>query len=575
MQLHFRTPLLMAITATLVLASCSKSNKVGRMVPKEAGFVMHINGKSLSGKINMAEFKQTDLYKQVTEEFKADSSQSDFMNKLKDYNQNIGIDSLSDFVFFADNSNKDASYFIMQAGMKDAGSFEKFLKSVYPQGSISKENGLQVMTVENKAVMTWNNDKVIVGFVAPQMRDYIPPGDNGNEENLRMPQVATYCKNLYTLKEDNSLAKEDKFTDMVNTEGDVHAWVNYEKLISNLPDMGMLSMMKTDNFLTGNITAYTLNFENGKIAIKSKGYAGKELNALLKKYSGGNVNTAMLKNIPSKDIVGVLALHFDPEGLKELVKLSGMDGFIDIFLGLKGFTIDDFINANKGDVMVAVSDLSMKKDSTSYEDIHGRITVSSSYDKPDAKFIFSAAIKDKDAFAKMINFAKKEGGDLGSKEINYNSNKDYFAIGNSTELISRYLAGGSNNDLPFISKLSSSPIGMYIDLQKILKILASRDEKDSITKKITEASVKMWENVILNGGDYSGGGINQTLEVNLIDKNTNSLKQLFTYGLTMAALEKERQKIYLADVEEVKVPELDKVAVDKTVPVQPKINRKK
>lgn len=36
----------------------------------------------------------------------------------------------------------------------------------------------------------------------------------------------------------------------------------------------------------------------------------------------------------------------------------------------------------------------------------------------------------------------------------------------------------------------------------------------------------MWDDVYMKGGSYSGGGITQTMEINLIDKNTNSLKQL-------------------------------------------------
>ena len=574
MQLHFRTRLIAAIAVIIFFASCSKTNKQGRMVPKEAGFVMHINGKSLSGKVNMEELKQMDFYKQLNEEMMADSNQSELMKRLNTYNTNSGIDSLSDFIFFVDNSNPAASHLVLEAGLKDAKAFESFLKNVYPEGSISKDGDVQVMGIKNKVVITWNNEKIIAGFRGPANRF----GDNypevvTTEDVNNIPELASSCKKMYALKEDSSMAKDEKFTDLVNTDGDLHAWINTEKLMGNLPQMGMLSMMKMDKFLTGNISTLTLNFENGKIAIKSKGYAGKELSDVLKKYSGGSINTDMLKNIPSQDVVGVLALHFKPEGLKELVKLSGMDGFADILLAQQGISLDDFFKANKGDVMFAVSDLTMKKDSVHFPGVNGK-TESFATETPDAKFIFSAAINNKDAFNKLINYAKKESGDgMGLDKISYNTNKEYFAIGNSPDYVSKFLAGGKA-DLPFLSKISGNPVGGYVDLQKVMKVFATESNKDSISKKIMDESLKTWESVTLTGGDYSGGGLNQLLEVNMVDKGTNSLKQLFKYGLTMASLEKEREKSYNTPiVDEVKVkPEVKKD--NKPVIAHPKVKRK-
>ena len=573
MQLHLRTRLIAAIAVITLFASCSKTNKQGRMVPKEAGFIMHVNGKSLSGKVNMEELKQSDWYKEIEKEMMADSTQSELMKKFHENAQKTGIDSLSDYIFFADNSNSTAMHFILEAGLKDAKAFENFLKSVYPEGSISKDGDVLVMGVKNKAVVTWNSERIIVGFQAPanSFSNRYPEVDTTGEVN-NIPELAGYCKKLYALKEDSSMAKDEKFTDLVNTEGDLHTWINIEKLMGNMPQMSMLSMMKMDKFLTGNISTLTLNFDNGKITIKSKGYAGKELSDIFKKYSGGSINIDMLKNIPSQDVVGVLAMHFNPEGLKELIKLSGMDGFADIFLARQGISMDDFFKANKGDIMFAVSDLTMKKDSVHFTGINGKIT-SIATESPDAKFIFSAAINDKDAFSKLINYAKKEGGSDMEGKVSYSTNKEFFAIGNSPDYVSKYLAGGKT-DLPFLSKISGNPIGAYVDLQKIMKAFAAEANKDSIAKKTMDESLKVWESVTLTGGDYSGGGINQLLEVNMVDKTTNSLKQLMKYAFTMAALEKEREKNYSTPViDEVKLkPEVKKDT--KQVIAHPKVKRK-
>ena len=547
MLLRFQFRILSALAIILVLASCSKTNKQGRMVPKEAGFVMHVSGKSLSGKMSMAELKKADWYIRMKDSLDADSTAPMVLKKMAAYDKNTGIDSLSDYIIFSDNSSTSGTHMVVEVGLKDAAAFEVFIKSVYPQGNITKDGELRELAVENKGVLAWNNEKVVIGFLTPvnTFNDKINANDSGNTVDI--PQLVTYCKNLYTLTEDNSMAKNEKFTDMVNTEGDMHAWVNYEKLFNNMPDMGALSMLKLDNFLVGNITAYTLNFENGRISVKSKGYAGKELAAILKKYSVGQINTDMLQRIPSRDVVGVFAMHFDPAGLKELLSLTGMEGLADLFLAKNGFTIDDFIKANKGDIMIAVSDLILKKDTITTEGPMGE-SGTLIRQSPDASYIFSASINDKDAFNKIIGFAKKETEDIPLPQVSYNTSKEYFAIGNSPDYISKYLAGGKS-DQPFITKLSGSPIGLYINLQKIIGKSAGWDKQDSVTLKVTDESLKMWDNIIMNGGDYSNGGMNQSLEINLMDKSTNSLKQLSKYMVTVASLEKDnirmRQQAYV------------------------------
>ncbi len=175
--------------------------------------------------------------------------------------------------------------------------------------------------------------------------------------------LSAVCKNLFSLKSDSSLEKNEKFTDLLTEKGDIHAWINTEEIMKSSGSLGMLGMLKLDVFLKDNISTYTVNFDNGKIDVKQKGYAGKEFTDFLKKYSGGNINTDMIKTIPSQNVFGVLAMNFKPEGIKELIKLTGMDGFLNMYTGQMGFNLDDFVKANKGDITLAVTDFKMNKDS--------------------------------------------------------------------------------------------------------------------------------------------------------------------------------------------------------------------
>ena len=121
--------------------------------------------------------------------------------------------------------------------------------------------------------------------------------------------------------------------------------------------LGMLGMLKLDVFFKDNISTYTVNFDNGKIDIDQKGYAGKEFSDFLKKYSGGSINTDMIKNIPSQNVLGVVAMNYKPEAIKDLIKLIGMDGMLNSYSDKIGFNLDDFVKANKGELMLAFTDL--------------------------------------------------------------------------------------------------------------------------------------------------------------------------------------------------------------------------
>jgi len=551
MKLRFSTPLIAAFAALLLLASCSKSNKQGKMIPKEAGFVVHFNGKSLFEKLNIAEIKQTDWYKQMMEEVNMDSTAPVFVKRLHENMASSGVDSVSDMVFFGLKGSDDRMKLVFEGGLRDAKAFESYLKNIYPEGSIVKDGDIQSMAIMSHAVLTWNKDKFAMGILTPEMGGMYSgmPGMSHHDddtsivttESAGLVDITSYCKNLYSLKESNSLGSDEKFTELMNTEGDIHAWVSIDNLMggADMP-MGMMSMMKLDAFTKGNVSTYTVNFDKGKVVVKLKSYMSKELSEILKKYSGGSINTDMIKNIPSENVMGLLAIHFNPEAIKKMVELSGMEPFINLMTMKQGMTVDDFIKANKGDLLLVFSDLKMKKDSFDVAvKMKGKKVDPYVFTKPDMKVLFSAAIGNKEAFNKLIAVAKDMGGDKEDK-VHYKSNGNYFALSNDSATVEQYLAGGKHEQ-PFLSKISGNPIGGYADIQKILMAMPP-DGKDSLAKQIWDASVKMWDNAVLTGGDYSGGGISQQFEVNLMDKNTNSLRQLFQYTMIMSALTRKKMK---------------------------------
>jgi hypothetical protein len=509
------------IVGALLFTSCSKTNDSGKMIPKNAMFIVHLDTKSLLGKLSYDEIKQTSWFKKLS----SDTSVPGFAKTLLDKPENSGIDIKEGFVFFGAKSAIQGQM-VLEGGVKDAKQFEAFNKNFNAGASATKDGDINMMTLNEKVVVGWNNSKFVYVIDAPMFVTNIGSMMNDSTGTKTAPMGASIqnlsmaCKNLFSLKTDSSMGKDEKFSELLKENGDIHIWQNTEEMVKNSGALGMLGMLKLDAFISGNIATYTLSFDDGQITAKQKWYTSKELSDILKKYNGSSINSDMIKNIPSQDITGLFALNFKPEGFKEMIKLTGMDGMINMFTAQQGFTLDDFVNANKGDILFSVSDLKIE---TPVNDTSNGM---GAYPKPSATYLFATGINDKAAFDKLIAAGKKVSA--GKNEGVFYANTDkLFAIGNKQDAVTKYVAGGSSK-FDFLDKLKDHPLAFYIDLQKIFTVIPA-SKMDSTEKIVLSESQKIWNKIYSAGGEFKDGGMVSKTEVTLMDKATNSLKQLNKY----------------------------------------------
>lgn len=543
MQKNSLLKLIVFCAIILVLVSCSKSNTQGRFIPKEAAAVIMMDGKSLTAKLSWDEIKQNPLFKEVY----GDSSLPPAIKSLLENPTSAGIDPQTDLLFF---TIKDSlgGYFAFEGTVKDAAAFKAFNQKVTENGSESEKGDIQFIS-KAPVCVGFTKDKFIYVINAPQMAQMDDLSRRIMRDSIDMPAISARdisltCQSIFDLSESSSLAKNEHFTSLTKESGDMHFWINFEEIGRTTGSTNALAMLNMDRFNKGNVTTGTINFEDGKMDIKVKSYASDDLMKIFKKYSGGKINEDMVKRLPGKDMMVVMALNFKPEGLMELIKLTGFDGLVNIGLKQLGFTIEDFVKANKGDVVVGFADLTMKTDAVSLMPNNGDPNFPTKQ-TPDFNFVFSASIGDKDAFNKLIEAGKKMSASAmdenGNPKLSYNSNGTYFALGNSKENVEKYLASSSNN-FDFLNKMSGEPFGGYLNIQALLKSFGSLAQKDSAAKVAYDANLSMWDNIVWKGGNYNDGGITQNIEVNLVDKTTNSLKQFNNYAAKMAIFYKENKK---------------------------------
>jgi hypothetical protein len=523
--------LLLATTITILFTACTKKNTQGKLVPNNAAMVLHVNGQSILSKLSWDEIKQNKIFEAIY----SDSAVNTTFKKLLDDPAKAGIDINGDLLVYL-VKDSTGGYVVMQGSVKDAAALASFNKELTGGGTASQTDGISFIS-KAPVCAGWSSEKFVYLADVPQMKEMDDltkrlMRDSINIAPAAMPRdILAACKNIFQLKESNSLATDEKFSRLMEQKGDVHVWINSEYLNNSADALAALSMVRLDKLYKGNITTFTASFDEGKIVLNGHSYAGDELTKLFKKYSGGKVNEEMLKRMPGKNILALIGLNFKPEGLHEFLKLLNIDGFITLGLNSLGMNTDDFIKANKGDVVFGISDFTLKPDTSSNYLYQQNGLAEPNHLKPAANYVFAVSIKDKDAFNKLINAGKKLGGQyLGTDApaTAYNSNGNYFVLGNTKENTDQYLAGtNSSNDI--VSKISGAPFTGYVNLQMLLKTISAQPQKDSLDKAMMEVNSNFWDNLIWKGGDFEDGGITQKAEIQLLDKNTNSLKQLNQY----------------------------------------------
>ncbi|HEY6503663.1 MAG TPA: DUF4836 family protein [Chitinophagaceae bacterium] len=536
-----RNSLLILSAFVLLIASCGKKGgKSGLMVPKDAGIVVHINSSSLTSKLSWEEIRQTNWFKEMAKETTDTMAQQLLADPASS-----GIDTKAALVFYTKKQGK-GGYLVFEGSLKDAGAFEKLLKEITKEDpkEIKKDGDFSYMTNDDAGVVLWNksNFAYVANMPMPDMKDIFGKKGYKNHAFLN-DSLRIFGQEALTLKATDNLDTDSRFAELVNDGSDLHVWMNVENYYGDLG--AVLDMMKVNILFKDNISATSVNFDNGKITAKSKQYYGEEVRKLLAEYKPTPVSADVLNRIPSSNVAAVIAFNYPPDGLLAFLKVIGVDGMANGFLAEMNYSIEEFVKANKGEVLLAVSDINIvtKQDTIDYG--NGMKPYVHTSTKPDLKVLFATSVNDKAAFEKLVTLAWQSTKEMTERmpEISYKLENNWFAASNSAEYTDKFLAGG-NSKLPFVDKIAGHPSGVYFDLQKIIQSTAGTMAQDSSAKVAVDASLKMWQDIVGTGGEYKDKAMHYDFEINLVDKNTNSLKQLNQYLNTLASIAMEKKKKY-------------------------------
>jgi hypothetical protein len=244
----------------------------------------------------------------------------------------------------------------------------------------------------------------------------------------------------------------------------------------------------------------------------------------------------VINRIPSKDVVAALSLNFPADGMKAMMKNAGLDGIINSFLGKYGSSFNELMDAYNGQMLLSVSDVKITEEKHTVEG--SDYTYNST--KPDMSVLFTTSVRNKASFDKLVAIATEQTKQMGKEmeDIHFKTTNEWFAIGNKQASVDQFLAGG-NSQLPFASKISGHPLGMYVDFHRIMELTKGTiSSKDGIAAM--DASMAMWKDLVITGGEYKNGYVTMDMVVNLVDPNTNALKQINQYAEKLNVARKQR-----------------------------------
>lgn len=523
--LHFS----LIIASLFVISSCGKkSGSTGLLIPEDAAIVIHVNNASLASKLSWSEIQQSNWYKEIAREASKDSIAEQLMKDP----EITGVDAKADFVFLIKKVGKKG-FFAFEGSLKDRAKYAAYLKTVKPEMTEQKDGEISSTVIGESLVLSWNNSHfILIGdspmpdMAAMTGKGRNPYGNNDPSNKVSDDSLRMYAKQLFTLKSDDRLDQDSRFVSLIKSGKDINFWMNtglyYKGMLG--PMMSMMGNMSA--LLDDNISATSFDFTNGKITMDTKQYYGEQLTKLFKEYKSKNLDADLYNRIPSQNVIGAIGMNYPPEGIKQFLKVTGFEGLVGMAIAESGYTIDEFVKANKGDLLFAMSDLTLTQKIDTNK-MNGSIMLDTN-SKPDAKFLFATSVNDKGAFEKLITILGDVGKGMKTSNIEYKIEKDWFALSNSPDHLNSFLSGNNGGKSPYADKISGHPIGMFVDLQKIFAV-AVKDVKDTAAAKGLDVAIKTWSDVIAYGGEFKDKAFEFHAEANMVDKNTNSLKQLNSF----------------------------------------------
>lgn len=507
---------LSVLTVLIVfLTACSKTSEYTNVIPADASVVASINLKSLASKAGLNDKENETAKQKVLETLKSGMNAATFqqLEKVMKNPSESGIDIESPFYVFSSSSFPYPAI-VGKVSNEDNlhTSLDVMTKEQICQ-PVSEADGYSFTTM-NGILLAFNNSTVMIVTV------------NGTSQTEKAKKGIT---DLMKQTADNSIVKCGAFQKMEQQKSDVNFFASMKTIPAtyrNQASMGLPAEVKPEDItLVGG-----LNFEKGKIALKSENYTENDaVKALLKKQmeSFGKANNTFVKYFPSSTLM-FFNVGVKGEGLYNL--LSENKEFRNTISIAKADEVKELFGSFNGDISAGLINVTRNIAPT---------------------FMLYADVKNGNALEALYknkqSLGMKRGEDiiqLGKDEYVYKTKgmniffgiKDKQMYATNDELLYKNVgkaADKSIKDAPYASDMKGKNIFVAINADAILdltvvKMVAGFGGQE--VKTYIELANKVSYLSMSSEGEIS------KIDLCLKDKDVNALKQIVDFAKQFAGM---------------------------------------
>lgn len=497
-------------TVSLFFVSCSNKNNE-LTVPKDVSTVVRLNGASITSKANWNDLIQADWFRR-DKQINTDS----FDRQLMEHPEQSGIELKSDFIYFT-HTKDFIAYSAFEGKLRNASDFETMLTEKNPSKKKEDAGSFSYMALNNADLITWTSSKFL--FISGQQM-------MGQPGAVSFDSLKVYAKSILDLKKENSMESNENYAALMKEDGDIHFWSASADALSDI-QFGPVPLIAASAMMQGSVTDGTINFENGKVVIKSQQFLNQTLSTLISKYDSKPLSADLLNHVAAGASI-VIAMNYHPQLIKDFLKVSGTESTANKFLQDYDLSFEELLQSTNGEILMTAADLGPQQN-VSDDEMEDDVFPFG------GNLLFAASLKKDSAFKKVQTIVKQFFPSAATTIQN-----NWFLVGSSSASINHFFSPNSNDAV--VSKLSGHPIGIYIDIQKGLQQWNVHGLDSALLQQI-ELSKNFWRDVVSTGGEFKNGSIHFETTVNLADKSTNSLKQLAKYGIQMSELIKKESDV--------------------------------
>lgn len=535
--------LAVALVFILGLSACTKMPDHARYIPKDAAFVVGVNTKELGKKVAWSKISGSKLLD--------DLSKSQGKELAKDLEQ-AGIEGMSTTYMYIspDKRYQNKAKMVVLLPLNDSKKWEAYLKKNFPEATISASGKRSEAAFGDKAFASWDEHLLMVSSVIAkeQQNMHYEYADSTNRIVIDSYSVSEYTPDIaamtaemeanFSLKKENSITTDSRFTRLEKAGHDITMWVNYDRLMSEMSENGLASVLPGMN-LSNTLWKETaiaagFDFEQGKVAGDMEYFVSNEMKEVYQEMGKKDVDQKMLERLPGQNLDLLLGYHLSTKGLKMLLEKMGFLGMANMALATQGFSVDQILESFTGDIVMSLNDFAVKPvQKTSYYDSTSYTTT-----EPSFNMLLAFKLNKKESLEKILQTlvskeVLKSGGPgvylpASGNEGTLLLEGDYAVFSQNVELAKAYIAGTANKTkLPdaALREVSGHPFGVYADLQAFMKN-APTDGNSRDSLAITEMR-KLLADASFNGGSFAGNSFKYHVSLNLVDKKENSLVQFF------------------------------------------------